>query len=168
MADADAAPGLALTLETCRPIRDSFEEALKFLEAASIQLTDIEFRARDSRKAETGNADGRHCACMYVCMYVCLFICMYVCMYVCITMIIVAELRSKSSAGRPGGLGTGPGDAPPEHSAYQDLHMYIVLCKGNVYQSCGDDEQAMLHYMEVRSAALLRRQSSPNLGLGTA
>jgi hypothetical protein len=44
-----------LTSETCR----SFEEALKFLEAASIQLTDIEFRARDSRKAETGNAGGR-------------------------------------------------------------------------------------------------------------
>ena len=32
----------------------SFEEALKFLEAASIQLTDIEFRSRDSRKAEPG------------------------------------------------------------------------------------------------------------------
>ena len=73
-------------------------------------------------------------------------------MYVCI-IIIVAELRTKSSAGRPGGPGPGPGpgDAPPEHSVYQDLHLYIVLCKGNVYQSCGDDEQAMLHYMEVSS-----------------
>ena len=56
-----------------------------------------------------------------------------------------AEMRTKSSAGRSGG--PNPSD---EHSMYQDLHMYIVLCKGNVYQSCGDDEQAMLHYMEVR------------------
>lgn len=29
-----------------------------------------------------------------------------------------------------------------------DLDMYITLCKGNVYQSCGDDEQALLSYME--------------------
>ena len=74
-------------------------------------------------------------------------------MYVMKCFIIVAELRTKSSAGRPGGPGPGPGpgDAPPEHSVYQDLHLYIVLCKGNVYQSCGDDEQAMLHYMEVSS-----------------
>ena len=62
--------------------------------------------------------------------------------------IIVAEVRVKAAAGRSGGPGSG--DTPPEHSAYQDLHMYIVLCKGNVYQSCGDAEQAMLHYMEVR------------------
>jgi hypothetical protein len=26
--------------------------------------------------------------------------------------------------------------------------MYILTCKGNVYQSCGDDEQSLLHYME--------------------
>ena len=36
---------------------------------------------------------------------------------------------------------------------YFDLEMYIVLCKGNVYQSCGDDEQSMLHYMEGFSKA---------------
>jgi len=38
-------------------------------------------------------------------------------------------------------------------SMYFDLEMYIVLCKGNVYQSCGDDEQSMLHYMEGYSKA---------------
>lgn len=64
-----------------------------------------------------------------------------------------AEMRTKSSAGRSGGpnpAATGGPNPSDEHSMYQDLHMYIVLCKGNVYQSCGDDEQAMLHYMEVR------------------
>ena len=29
-----------------------------------------------------------------------------------------------------------------------DVEMYILICKGNVYQSCGDDEQSILHYME--------------------
>ena len=29
-----------------------------------------------------------------------------------------------------------------------DMEMYITLCKGNVYQSCGDDEQSLLTYME--------------------
>ena len=29
-----------------------------------------------------------------------------------------------------------------------DVEMYIILCKGNVYQSCGDDEQSLLQYME--------------------
>ena len=28
------------------------------------------------------------------------------------------------------------------------VEMYITLCKGNVYQSCGDDEQSLLTYME--------------------
>ena len=63
-----------------------------------------------------------------------------------------AEMRTKSSAGRSGGpnpAATGDPNPSDNHSVYQDLHMYIVLCKGNVYQSCGDDEQAMLHYMEV-------------------
>jgi hypothetical protein len=30
---------------------------------------------------------------------------------------------------------------------------YITLCKGNVYQSCGDDEQSLLHYLEGWTAA---------------
>ena len=34
-----------------------------------------------------------------------------------------------------------------------DLELYITLCKGNVYQSCGDDEQSLLHYMDGWSKA---------------
>jgi hypothetical protein len=29
-----------------------------------------------------------------------------------------------------------------------DVDMYITICKGNVYQSCGDDEQALLQYLQ--------------------
>jgi len=32
--------------------------------------------------------------------------------------------------------------------------MYITLCKGNVYQSCGDDEQSLLHFMDGWSQAV--------------
>ena len=35
-----------------------------------------------------------------------------------------------------------------------DLDMYIGLCKGNVYQSCGDDEQSLLQYMEALNNAM--------------
>jgi hypothetical protein len=35
-----------------------------------------------------------------------------------------------------------------------DIQMYIILCKGNVYQSCGDDEQSLLHFMEGYSLAI--------------
>lgn len=28
-----------------------------------------------------------------------------------------------------------------------DSNFYIIACKGNVYQSCGDDEQSLLQYM---------------------
>ena len=26
--------------------------------------------------------------------------------------------------------------------------MYIIVCKGNVYQSCGDDEQSLIQYVD--------------------
>jgi hypothetical protein len=29
-----------------------------------------------------------------------------------------------------------------------DVELYIIICKGNVYQSCGDDEQSLLQYLE--------------------
>jgi hypothetical protein len=35
-----------------------------------------------------------------------------------------------------------------------DLNLYIILCKGNVYQSCGDDEQSLLKYMEGLNIAV--------------
>ena len=56
----------------------------------------------------------------------------------------------------PRGGATDPDDEPevPERRLlYVDLDMYITLCKGNVYQSCGDDEQSLLHYLEGWTAA---------------
>lgn len=29
-----------------------------------------------------------------------------------------------------------------------DIQMYIIVCKGNVYQSCGDDEQSLIQYID--------------------
>ena len=82
----------------------SFEEALKFLEASSIQLTDVLYRNKE-----------------------------------------VLEHRKSIKVYL----------SPALHieTDYFDLEMYILLCKGNVYQSCGDDEQSLLHYMEAFSKA---------------
>mgnify|MGYP005991056343 CR=1 FL=1 len=44
-------------------------------------------------------------------------------------------------------------EAPERKLLFIDLEMYITLCKGNVYQSCGDDEQSLLHYLEGWAAA---------------
>jgi hypothetical protein len=38
-----------------------------------------------------------------------------------------------------------------------DSRFYVIACKGNVYQSCGDDEQSLLQYMkgwEIASAEM--------------
>jgi hypothetical protein len=40
-----------------------------------------------------------------------------------------------------------------EPPLYFDVYMYIVICKGNVYQSCGDDEQSLLQYMDAWTKA---------------
>jgi tetratricopeptide (TPR) repeat protein len=34
-----------------------------------------------------------------------------------------------------------------------ELHFFIILSKGNIYQTCGDDEQAIGHYLEGRTKA---------------
>lgn len=71
----------------------SFEESLKFLEAARVQLNDIHQRFIEYEKVH--------------------------------------------------------GQQNPESKLmFIDLEMYITLCKGNVYQSCGDDEQSLLNYMD--------------------
>lgn len=31
---------------------------------------------------------------------------------------------------------------------FLDLRLYLIICKGNVYQSCGDDEQSLVQYLE--------------------
>lgn len=40
-----------------------------------------------------------------------------------------------------------------------DSRFYVIACKGNVYQSCGDDEQSLLQYMkgwEISSSSMHR------------
>lgn len=75
----------------------SFEESLKFLEAARIQLTEILQGYKVSNDIDS------------------------------------ADLQKVNS--------------------YFDVQMYIAVCKGNVYQSCGDDEQSLIHYMDGWSKA---------------
>jgi len=85
----------------------SFEESLKFMEAARMQLEDMERRA-------------------------------------------AAHLRRSRAASPIPALGLSDSPSAPDidHKIPLDLELYITLCKGNVYQSCGDDEQSLLHYMD--------------------
>lgn len=41
-----------------------------------------------------------------------------------------------------------------EISLPYDVNFYIFACKGNVYQSCGDDEQSLLQYLSAWESAL--------------
>jgi len=112
----------------------SFEESLKFLEAAHMQLEDIARRvepapvvkpiANDDNNEEDkmeGEGDATKAE---------------------------AATDAKSKVNEED-------DEEPEEEAALivptvplDLELYITLCKGNVYQSCGDDEQSLLHYMD--------------------
>ena len=47
-------------------------------------------------------------------------------------------------------------EAPERKLIFVDLDLYITLCKGNVYQSCGDDEQSLLSYLEAWAKAKQR------------
>ncbi|KAJ1427008.1 hypothetical protein B484DRAFT_397353 [Ochromonadaceae sp. CCMP2298] len=78
----------------------SFEDSLKFLEAARIQMRDLQNRALQEEKA--GDKE----------------------------------------------------DARDSKLMYMDLDMYVTLSKGNVYQSCGDDEQSLLNYLEGWAASV--------------
>ena len=98
----------------------AFEDSLKFLEAARIQLADIEHR--------TAEAEERSMA-----------------------------LHGAGSSSNM--MNAGSDKKQQQHSSerklmYMDLDMYITLCKGNVYQSCGDDEQSLLHFMDGWAAAV--------------
>jgi len=87
----------------------NFTESLKFLEAARLQLIEIQRRINRSRRLTAAEGDA------------------------------------------------GQSDVPEENDFTEislDLDMYIGLCKGNVYQSCGDDEQSLLQYMEVWNTAV--------------
>ena len=50
-----------------------------------------------------------------------------------------------------------------ESASLFDLDMYIIVCKGNVYQSCGDDEQALLMYMEGWAKAIIKASNDPSV-----
>jgi hypothetical protein len=80
----------------------SFEDSLKFLEAARIQLRELQRRDSVELKPQHGEEE--------------------------------VDLDSKMM--------------------YLDLDMYVTLCKGNVYQSCGDDEQSLLHYLDGWAASV--------------
>jgi hypothetical protein len=84
----------------------AFEEALKFLEAARVQLDEVV-------NNQTGHTLDQHIAAAKKHMHI--------------------------------HLNAAPRDPPPMF----DVLMYIIICKGNVYQSCGDDEQALLQYMDA-------------------
>lgn len=84
----------------------AFEESLKFLEAARVQLDEIV-------TTQTGHGLDHHIAAAKKHMHI--------------------------------HLNAVPKDPPP----YFDVLMYIIICKGNVYQSCGDDEQSLLQYMDA-------------------
>jgi hypothetical protein len=66
---------------------------------------------------------------------------------------IKREAAAAAAAAAEGGGGGGVVEAktlntPAPSGIPLDLELYIMLCKGNVYQSCGDDEQSLLHYMD--------------------
>jgi len=82
-----------------------FEDSLKFLEAARIQLSEVESRTKEQ------------------------------------------EEKEKDRVPSGGGMDR-EAQKQENRLMYMDLEMYITLCKGNVYQSCGDDEQSLLQYMD--------------------
>lgn len=117
----------------------SFEEALKFIEAARMQLEDLSLKAATTRKmrSTTGAADdegedkaGDDEG--------------------------AVEAKVDQDAPIPDGetaavtaeFEADDSDLPPRDDIPLDIDMYITLCKGNVYQSCGDDEQSLLHYLD--------------------
>ena len=108
----------------------SYEEALKFLEAARMQLEDIAARVEMAPAPE---------------------------------MEVGEEEEEKEKEEEPDAVDHKDEDDKPnaatktpvievpepvKNNIPLDLELYITLCKGNVYQSCGDDEQSLLHYMD--------------------
>lgn len=91
----------------------SFEEALKFLEAARIQLGEVRSQLEEEEEEEEQD--------------------------------------------KPQSVGSKTVGKNGKKDAFFDVEMYISLCKGNVYQSCSDDEQALLQYVEGWSKARQQR-----------
>jgi len=60
-----------------------------------------------------------------------------------------ASAKAGSGSEQNSGKAIPPSDKDPDLPI--DLYAYITICKGNVYQSCGDDENSLLQYFECLS-----------------
>ena len=123
----------------------SYEESLKFLEASRMQLEDLSRKVltapeEEPAKGEEGNdedgepehSEGEE----------------------------ETAAKKKAAKLKPKQAVPAPAPAPEQQKPLPiplDLELYITLCKGNVYQSCGDDEQALLHYMDGWDRATTER-----------
>lgn len=94
----------------------SFEESLKFMEAARMQIEDIERRASAQRKRTVASSPS-----------------------------VPASDADMTDSHLVDSMQRLTDDSP---EIPLDVELYITLCKGNVYQSCGDDEQSLLHYLD--------------------
>mmetsp|Transcript_22243 Transcript_22243/g.32358 ORF Transcript_22243/g.32358 Transcript_22243/m.32358 type:complete len:688 (+) Transcript_22243:128-2191(+) len=108
----------------------SFEEALKYLETAKMQLIESERMKIIARKKQD-----RRKSC-----------------------VSTTEKPADGTDPPPASSSPVASPAPPVFPAAIEVDdseivlpaeskFYILACKGNVYQSCGDDEQSLLHYM---------------------
>jgi len=98
----------------------SYEESLKFLEAARLQIEEVQIEKKRDE------------------------------------ILTAHEAAAEKAAAEGTDTGTTTDAAVPnvdemdlEVKLPLDMEMYIVLCKGNVYQSSGDDENAMQQYLNA-------------------
>eukprot|EP00607_Mallomonas_marina_P006689 CAMPEP_0182438286 /NCGR_PEP_ID=MMETSP1167-20130531/85652_1 /TAXON_ID=2988 /ORGANISM="Mallomonas Sp, Strain CCMP3275" /LENGTH=451 /DNA_ID=CAMNT_0024631567 /DNA_START=554 /DNA_END=1906 /DNA_ORIENTATION=+ len=111
----------------------SFQEALKFMEAARIQQEEYAIRHAEAKRIQLANAARG--------------------------MADRTKAKAMVAAAKEGETGlsvavnTDP--TPPTPAQIEvdtrppiDQELYIYLCKGNVYQSSGDDEQAIMMYIQ--------------------
>lgn len=132
----------------------SFEESLKFLEASRLQLLEIErriWRSRMKHQEEMKTSPEKLAA---------------EAMAAATGATLGAAATTPAPASTPapapaaGAAADAAVDEPshfdkPDHEYVLplDLDMYIMICKGNVYQSCGDDEQSLMQYMAALARA---------------
>ena len=88
-----------------------FEEALKFLEAARVQLIQVQKHALETEKKSSESHQKKSAEDI--------------------------EVEEQNEILLP-----------------LDFYVYVTICKGNVYQSCGDDENSLLLYFECLKRAI--------------
>lgn len=93
----------------------SYEEALKFLEAAKIQLNEIFYTSYNITIEE-----------------------------------LISNITANNSSESKSNELILSNEIEKDFLVknYYNILMYIILCKGNVYQSCGDDEKSLLQYLD--------------------